>query len=300
MPEASPFWQHAFLVAIFVVLGWCVWSGWRSGIVRELVAMVGMFLGVAAGIAVGCTLGVFVGRISPWHGYYLGIAVALMVMIVIYLGVAFIGALLFKRTAQQRTLLLRLVFGLGGAAIGAFVGLSIFWGALLFVRGIGAYCEADFGPHAPQGEHPGAAEFAIVKLKRSIEGGPAGRQLIAFDIMPEKGYRIFGKFGRLVAKAKVHPEVMTRLLAYPPIQSLLTDPQLAAITSDPAAIEAFRTQGSQSLLQNQKILALKNDPVLIAKVQRIDIEKALDYALEAPAPHPAAPSRPAASTMNSQ
>lgn len=299
MPEASPFWQNAFVIAAFVVLGWCVWSGWRSGIVRELVAMVGMFLGVAAGIAAGCATGVFIGRLSPWHGYYIGIAVALVVMVAIYLGISFIGALLFKRTAQQRSILLKLAFGLGGAAIGAFVGLSIFWGAMLFVRGIGAYCEADFGPRVPRGERPGIAEFTVVKLKRSIESGPRGQQLIAFDIMPEKVYRVFGKFGQLVTKAKVHPEVVTRLLAYPPLQSLFTDRQLAAITSDPGAAEAFRTQGPQSLLQNQKILALANDPVLIAKVQRIDIEKALDYALEAPAPRPAAPSRPA-STTNSQ
>jgi len=300
MPEASPFWQNAFLIAIFVVLGWCIWSGWRSGIVRELVTMVGMFLGAAAGIAAGFATGVFIGHISPWYGYKVGIAVACVVIIAIYLGVSFIGALLFKRTAQQRSILLKLAFGLGGAAIGAFVGLSIFWGALLFVRGIGAYCEADFGPHAPRGERPGIAEYTIVKLKRSIEAGPRGQQLIAFDIMPEKVYRVFGKFGLLVTKAKVHPEVVTRLLAYPPIQSIFTDPRLAAITNDPMAAEAFRTQGSQSLLQNQKILALAHDPVLIAKVQRIDIEKALDYALEAPTPHPAAPSRPAASTTNSQ
>jgi hypothetical protein len=300
MPEASPFWQNAFLVASFVMLAWCIWSGWRSGLVRELVTMVGMFLGAAAGIAAGCATGVFIGHISPWYGYKVGIAVACVVIIAIYLGVSFIGALLFKRTAQQRSILLKLAFGLGGAAIGAFVGLSIFWGALLFVRGIGAYCEADFGPHTPASERPGIAEFTVVKLKRSIESGPRGQQLIAFDIMPEKVYRVFGKFGQLVTKAKVHPEVMTRLLAYPPIQSLLADPQLAAITSDPGAIEAFRTQGSQSLLQNQKIVALKDDPVLIAKAQRIDIEKALDYALEAPAPHPAAPSRPAAPTTNSQ
>jgi hypothetical protein len=37
-------------------------------------------------------------------------------------------------------------------------------------------------------------------------------------------------------------------------------------------------------MKNQKVIDAANDPALIAKLQKIDIEKALDFALSAPAP----------------
>jgi hypothetical protein len=73
------------------------------------------------------------------------------------------------------------------------------------------------------------------------------------------------------------------------VQGLLTDPRLVALTSDPEAGEALRSGGMGGLLKNRHLVAALNDPALIAKVQKIDIEKALDYALAAPAlqSHPA-------------
>ncbi len=283
MPEASPFWQNAFLVGIVVVMGWSIWSGWRAGIVRTAVALGGMFAGGAAGMAVGGSLGPLLGKVLPLPGLVLGVIVGLGIGIAIYAVVRFLGALLFKRTAQQKSLPLRLVYGGGGGLVGAFVGLTVIWGVLLFVRGLGGFYQGAFEPtarHSPL-PPPNAAEAALVKLKRSVEAGSTGRKLAAIDVMPAEYYRIFDKLGRVTAQ----PEAARRLMDFPEIRAVMNDPLILAITADPDAADAARLQNYGALMKNQTLLHAANDPALIAKLQKIDIEKALDYAL-APPPQP--------------
>jgi hypothetical protein len=286
MPDASPFWQNAFLVGVIVVVGWCVWSGWRAGVVRAALAIGGMIAGGFIGFGVGGAAAAAIGRFVPLPTMILTAALAVVIGLGVYFAAWFLGALLFKRTAQQGSLLLRLFYGVGGALLGLFLGVTIVWSALLLVRGLGGFYEgaftADRRAHLPT---PGAAAAALVKLKRSIEAGTTGRSLVAFDVMPEKIYHVFEKLGRVAAS----PAAARRLVEYPPVQGLLTDPHLVALTSDPEAGEALQSGGIGSLLKNRHLVAALNDPALIARVQKIDIEKALDYALAAPAPqsHPA-------------
>jgi hypothetical protein len=283
MPDASPFWQNAFLVGVIVVVGWCVWSGWRAGVVRAALALGGMIAGGFIGFGVGGAAAAIVGRFVPVPTMLLTVVLALVIGFGVYFAAWFLGALLFKRTAQQGSFLLRVVYGGGGALLGAFLGLTVVWGALLLVRGLGGFYEGTFlagrHTHVPA---PSAAAAALVKLKRSIEAGATGRSLVAIDVMPEKFYRTFEKLGRVAA----NPAAARRLVEYPPVQGLLNDPRLVAISSDPEAGEVLRTGGMGGILQNRRIIEALNDPALIAKVQKIDIEKALDYALAAPAPTP--------------
>jgi hypothetical protein len=281
MPEASPFWQNAFLVFVFVIVGWCAWSGWRAGIVREALALGGVFAGGFAGLSVGGILGPLLGRLLPLPGLAIGVLAGLAVGIAVYLAMWLLGALLFKRTAQQRTGLLRFFYGLGGGLIGLFVGVTILWGALLFVRGLGGFYEAGFKPgassHLPR---PNAAAAALVKLKRSIEAGASGRKLESIDVMPPEFYRILDKLGAVAAR----PAALQRLIEYPPVMEMMRDPKIVAITVDPEVSDAARGQQVLAMIKNPKIVEAANDPALIAKLQKIDIEKALDYALSAPAP----------------
>lgn len=283
MPDASPFWQNAFLVGVIVVVGWCVWSGWRAGVVRTALALGGMIAGGFIGFGMGGAAAAVVGRFVPVPTMILTAALALIIGLGVYFAAWFLGALLFKRTAQQGSFLLRVVYGGGGALLGAFLGLTVVWGALLLVRGLGGFYEGTLteGRHAHVSA-PGAAAAALVKLKRSIEAGETGRSLLAIDVMPDKFYRTFEKIGRVAA----NPTAAQRLLGYAPVQGLLTDPHLVALTSDPGAGEALQTGGIGELLKNRHLVAALNDPALIAKVQKIDIEKALDYALAAQAPTP--------------
>ncbi|HEY8900626.1 MAG TPA: CvpA family protein [Chthoniobacterales bacterium] len=285
MPEASPFWQNAFLGFLILLVAWSVWAGWRAGVVREALALGGMFAGGFAGLAAGGAVGPLLGKVFPVPGLVIGVVVGLVVGIGVYLGAWVLGAVLFKRTAQQPSFLLRMVFGGGGALVGLFVGVTLVWGALLFVRGLGGFYEGTLEPAAARSPHippAGATTKALVKLKRSIEAGSTGQQLVSMDVMPDEFYRIFDKLGQVA----VRPDALRRLADYPPVVELLNDPRIVAIASDPETADAAREQGIAALMKNPHILQAANDPALIAKVQKLDIEKALDFALAAPA-HPA-------------
>ena len=109
------------------------------------------------------------------------------------------------------------------------------------------------------------------------------RSPLARESLPKIG----GRFEASKSAACSFPPVAARrLVEYSPVQGLLTDPHLVALTSDPEAGEALQSGGIGGLLKNRHLVAALNDPALIARVQKIDIEKALDYALAAPASTP--------------
>lgn len=285
MPEASPFWQNAFLAGVFVLFGWAVWSGWRAGVVRAAAGLLGLVGGGFFGFAVGSALTPLIGFVVPLPRPFIALVLGLVIGVAIYLGTWFLAALLFKRTAQQRTGLLRFFYGLGGALLGAGIGVTLYWTALFGVRGFGGLLEGEFA--VPAGARENFFTRAVVKLKRSIEAGPTGRQIVAGDIMPEWIYSLLEKLGEFTAAARVDPAVIDRFYQYPPVADLMTDPRIVAITSDPEAYDSMQDQNLGALLRNPKLIAALNDPALIAKAQKIELEKALDYALQKPAPTPA-------------
>lgn len=288
MPEASPFWQNAFLLFVGLALAWGVWSGWREGVVRAVVRLAALTGGGFVGLAVGGALAPLVSAVLPVPAPLVALVLALVIAIGVYAVAWLLSALLFKRTAQQPSALLRLVFGGGGAVVGAVIGLTLVWAALLGVRGLGGFYQGILEGRPPADLRPGGFALGLVKLKRSIEAGGPAAHVLAWDIVPEGTYRLLEKSGRVFAQ----PRAVERLLGYPPIQELLNDPKLVAITTDPDTVDAVRDQSLAALLTNPALAAAANDPALIARVRQLDIEAALDYALARPKPAPAPPSAP--------
>lgn len=279
MPEASPIWQNLFLVGVLVAFGWCVWNGWRTGVVRALCSLFAMVVALVVGLFIGVLVLAVMAGISLTFGIIAGWIAGVVSGLVVYFILTFVAALLLKRTSQQKTIALRLVYGIGGAAIGVLVGLSIYWGAIMFVRGIGGFWEPRFQPvaaHSPLPK-PNAAEAVVVKLKRSIEAGSTGRTLLAGDVMPESFYRVVNKLGQML----VDPRAVNRFFQYPDIVAVLNDPAFSSLmagsSGNGASVDDY-------LRTNQRLLAATKDPALIEKLQKIELEKALDFALQEPAP----------------
>jgi hypothetical protein len=284
MPDASPFWQNAFLVAAFVVFGWCVWSGWRLGIVRAVWSLLSMVAAGVVAVFVMLLLSAITIKIVPTLSAMIGLAGGALAALMIYLVSAFLGGLLFKRTAQQPTAALRLAFGMSGAALGVLVGVSMLWAMLLFVRGLGGVCEATV---AGPGEiytlpMPEPAARALVKLKLSVEAGSTGKFLDSVDVMPTEFYTLLERFGKLLAD----PEAMRRFITCPQLSEVLADSHFLELVKDPEVQEIVRSQNNNALMSHPKMLEAVKDPGLLAKLQKIDINKALDYALNPPKPAP--------------
>ncbi|MGC1479011.1 MAG: CvpA family protein, partial [Chthoniobacterales bacterium] len=250
-----------------VTILWSTWVGWRRGVVRAILSLAGMFAGAFVGMAVAAVVPTL----------FFGVLAGFVVGIGIWIGVSTLGALVFKRTEHQRSVLVKVLYGGGGAVVGAFLGVTIVWGGLFFVRGLGAFAEPRFGDVAKYYgvPEPGAFEGLMVKIKTSIEDGRMAGSWEAFDPMPESTYRLMNKVGRLASD----PSAVSRLLEQPEIREITGDENFADVAADPRVAEAARTGEVSTVLLNERLIAAARDPDLIAKLKKIELEPLLDRAL---------------------
>ncbi len=267
MTEGSPVWQYVFLVWAIVTIVWSTWVGWRKGVVRAALSLGGMFAGAFLGMAVAAVVPTLL----------LGMIVGLIVGIGVWVGVVFLGALLFKRTEHQRSFAVKFFYGGGGALVGCFLGVTIVWGGLFFVRGLGAFAEPRFGDVAKYYgvPEPGAFEGLMVRIKHSLEDGAMGGAWASFDPMPESTYRVMDKLGRLASD----PSAVKRLMDQPEIQNITGDAEFADLAASPSVGAAARSGDVSAVLLNKQLIAAAQDPDLIAKLKKIELEPLLDRVL---------------------
>ena len=115
-------------------------------------------------------------------------------------------------------------------------------------------------------------------MRNSVEAGSTGRILDSIDVMPAEFYVVMDKFGKLIAD----PEAMRRFITYPGVNDVLADTHFLDLVHDPEVQEIVRSQNGSALIKHPKMLEAVKDPGLLAKLQKIDINKALDYALTPP------------------
>jgi len=282
MPQASPGWQTAFLVWSIVCIGCLIFSGWRAGIIRGLI-----FLGA---IAFSCMIGSAVAIAVPaglieWLPLPILIAKAMAgvaVGFVVFAGIWLLGAALFKRTAQQHSLLIKLLWGGGGAVCGLVVGLIVVLSILAGIRAIGAISEARVEARGDSSNAPSLAfwESSIVKLKRSIEAGETGAWIQQVDVTPASFSRIVKKIGRVVADR----HAAQRFLESPHVTRVVSDRAFVNLVADPEINEAAINGQYGAILMNPKVFDAIRDPVLWEKMQAVSWEAALDEALIKPTP----------------
>ncbi len=286
MPEGSPFYANVFLIWTIVTILWSTWVGWRKGLVRSALSLGGMFAGLFVGLAVSGVAPTLIGWMLPVPPVVIGAVAGIVAGVGVWIGIAVLGAVLFKRTEHQRSFLLRLVYGGGGAVVGCFFGLTLVWGALFFVRGVGAFAEPRFGDVAryygvPK---PSWVEEVAVRVKESVDEGSMGSALKAIDPMPESTYRLMGKVGRLAAD----PSALQRLLDQPEIRVITGDETFVELAEDQGVTAAARSGQVDELLTNEKLLAAASDPDLIGKLRKIELEPLLDRVLADQPPPPGA------------
>lgn len=267
MQEPSNFLQTAFLLWSVVTILWSTWVGWRKGVVRAALSLGGMFAGAFIGMAVAAIVPTLL----------LGVIAGLVVGIGVWVGVVLLGAVVFKRTEHQRSVVLKVLYGGGGALVGCFLGVTIVWGGLFFVRGLGAFAEPRFGDVAKYYGVPEPSGFEgwMVRIKHSLEDGAMGSTWASFDPMPESTYRVMGKLGRLASD----PSAVKKLMDQPEIQEITGDAEFSDLAANSSVGAAARSGDLSAVLLNKQLIAAARDPDLIAKLKKIELEPLLDRAL---------------------
>ncbi len=295
----SPIWQVVFISFGVILILFEVVRGWRLGLMRQLMRLIG--LGAAYGAAfLGGSLLVPVARsFLRMPDSVLLILCGAILAFAAYALVSGLGAILFKRTAQQESGLVRLIYGFAGAIVGMFFGLFLLWLTVASVRAVGALAEGqargrsgaavrgaqDPTSHAldvrrrflsQSDDGMPALATLLARLKNSLELGLLGGALKNTDPVSQKTYETLEEAGSVLS----NPERAQKFLTFPGARELAEHPKIVALRSDPEIADLIAQGRFIDLLQNPRIIEAANDRVLADRVKKFDIQRALDYALE--------------------
>lgn len=293
----SPLWQTVFVSFAVILMLFQIARGWRMGLPRQLVRVGALGAAYSAAIFGG---GLFVPWLRPLiqvPDFVISALGGAILALIVYSVVNTIGAILFKRTGQQGSGLVRLVYGVSGAVVGIFFGLFFLWLLIMGIRAVGALAEAQVNASAPSTPPPAfdaghgrpalpvrrastsatdenSLAVTMARLKKSIELGTVGQLVKQTDVMPTGIYETLAKTGQVFAK----PESASRFLSYPGVAELADTPQLRALRADPEITRMIEQGRIWELLQDERLIEAVNDPELKARLKKFDLKAALDYA----------------------
>jgi len=272
--------------------------GWRLGLLRQLVRVAALVAAYAAAVFGGRLLVPIARPFLKMPDIVLSILAGAVLALVIYAFVTSMGMVLFKRTGQQNSKLVQLIYGFAGAIVGLFFGAFILWTIVVSVRAVGAVADAQVRSQASSREagqsatlralavrrrffsepNTGSTALAtsLARLKNSLELGPLGNAVKQTDPVPLKTYEMLEKVGRVFSS----PERAQKFLTFPGARELSEHPKIIALRSDPEISEMIAQGRFLDLIQDQRLIDAANDPALANRIKKFDLQRALDYAVE--------------------
>jgi uncharacterized membrane protein required for colicin V production len=297
--SGSPLWQVVFISFGLILILFEVVRGWRLGLVRQITRVIALGAAYAAAYLGGSLFVPMARSLFKMPDPVLSILCGAVLAFAAYALISGVGAILFKRTAQQESGLVRLIYGFAGAIVGLFFGLFLLWLTVASVRAVGAVAEGqarsrsvaaakgaqDPTSHAldvrrrflsPSDDGIPALTTLLARLKNSLELGTLGGLLKNTDPISQRTYETLGKAGSVLSS----PERAQKFLTFPGARELAEHPKIVALRSDPEIADLVAQGRFVDLLQNPRVIEAANDPVLAERVRKFDIQRALDYALD--------------------
>jgi hypothetical protein len=294
----SPLWQAVFISFAVVLILFEVVRGWRLGLLRQLVRVAALAAAYAAAVFGGRLLVPIARPFLKMPDIVLSILAGAVLALVIYAFGTSMGMVLFKRTDQQNSKLVQLIYGFAGAIVGLFFGAFILWTIVASVRAVGAVADAQVRSQASSREagqsatlralavrrrffsepNTGSTALAtsLARLKNSLELGPLGNAVKQTDPVPLKTYEMLEKVGRVFSS----PERAQKFLTFPGARELSEHPKIIALRDDPEISEMIAQGRFLDLIQDQRLIDAANDPALANRIKKFDLQHALDYATE--------------------
>jgi hypothetical protein len=271
--QGSPQWQTAIFM---IAAAWILVSaarGWGKGLMRQLVGIVAL---VAAGFLVLHYTGQMSEFLHPHIPALILVPVAaVLIWILSFNSIILIGHLLFKRTRECESPLLRLIYGVGGGIIGLCYGLLFVWCVLVGLKVIGRIAASQVEIQRMKDERSEAFILNLAKFKNSMELGYGRAVLALVDPFPHSFYREIDQYSQIIED----PEALRKLLDYPGFRRIWESPQVVELERDPEIAADIRRGDIVAILANRKVIALFNDPQIQSVFTQGDVEAALTYAL---------------------
>jgi Colicin V production protein len=292
----SSVWQIVFISFAIVLILFETIRGWRLGIMRQLVRVVAVVAGYAAAYFGGDMLVPLLRSSVKMPDMIISALAGAIFAAAVYGIVASLGTIFFKRTAQQSSGMVRLVYGLSGALLGVCFGVFFVWLVLIGVRSVGSIADAQVRarPRPEISQNPSrlsvqspppertspAADFdmdsattLLARLKNSVEMGPVGDVVKKTDVMPTGVYQTLSEAGTVFS----NPETARQFLSYPGARELSENPKIVALRDDPEIAGMIAQGRFFELIRDPRVVDAMNDPALTEQVKRFDLKKALEY-----------------------
>ncbi|MHA3775278.1 CvpA family protein [Verrucomicrobiota bacterium sgz303538] len=287
-------WQLIFFGGAALLVALQALRGWHLGVVRQIVQLLAI-AGSYASAWIASPHLVPVLQPLGYPNFILRAAGGACVGLFVYLVVSVLGAILFKKTSDQNVGVVRMGYGLAGAGVGMLFGFVVVWAVSVGIRFLGTLAEAEIQSSRNRASNSEARASAakgdtrgwvrgLAGMKHSLEQGPAGGVVQQLDPIPGTLYTAMQKIALMIA----NEQSVSRFMSYPGVKPLAEHPKIRALQSDPQVAREATAQDFMALLKNPKIVAAANDPDVLSLIQKVEFEKALDYALGKPEkPHSA-------------
>ncbi len=283
LTAGSPLWQAIFVLFAVVLIVFEIVRGWRLGLLRQLMRVVAIAAAYAAAIFGGHMLVPLVRPAVKMPDIVISALAGAILAFLVYSIIASLGTILFKRTGQQESGAVRLIYGLSGAFVGLFFGAFFICLVLVGIRSIGSIADAQVRGqpklnsvrNAPRvtPEEPNSVTTLLARLKNSMELGAVGNAVKRTDVVPAGVYRTLTDVGTVFS----NPETAQRFLAFPGVQELSEHPKIVALRNDPEIADMISQGRLIELLRDPRIIDALNDPTLTDQVKKFDLQRALDY-----------------------
>jgi len=294
----SSLWQTVFVSFAAVLMLFQIARGWRLGLPRQLVRVVAIVAAYASAFFGGQVLLPLLRPFIKVPDFVISALGGVLLAMIVYSVINTVGTILFKRTAQQESSVVRLIYGISGATLGLFFGLFFIWLMVVGIRSLGAVAEAEVNARVP-GNLPFLQErrlrpddprhrsqtkipdqnsltASLARLKKSIELGSVGDAVKQADVLPSGIYETLGKVGEVFAE----PQRAARFTSYPGVAELADHPKILALRADPEIANMIREGRLFDLLQDDRLIEAANDPDLAARVKRFNLREALEHAAQ--------------------
>lgn len=281
-------WEFLVVALAVVFLLFQLWRGWNLGVVR---AGIGLAALIGAGV-VGWFAGMLIGSVAtailPVSREFVWFSTGLIIALVLYVLCLVIAKVLFKKTGHHGSSVVRLLYGFGGAFCGLLAGLVLLWAVVSGIRAFGGLEEGRQAGVVSERDRMVETEVTptgLAALKQTLESGRMGDFVRRADPIPDGLYSTITR----VAEVTTNEEAMLRLAEYPDIQRLMEHPAILELTMDPSFMEAAESGNFFSVMFHPALLRTASNPEVAGAFRDVDLEKALDYALQKPSTDPETP-----------
>jgi len=289
----SPLWQIVFVSFALVLILFEIVRGWRRGLPRQVARLGALIAAYFAAFFGGKFLAPLLGMFVRMPDALLSICAGGIFALIVYVVISGTGSALFRRTDQHEWLIVRLFYGSAGAVLGVFFGLLLVWVMTVAIRSIGSVANAEIREQANDSsvvhavdvrrrllgeasEEEAPLTTSLARLKNSLEMGVIGNAVKKVDVVPQRTYDLMEKIGQVAA----NPQNAERFLSYPGSRELSEHPKIIALRNDQEIAQMLAQGQLLELIQDQRIIDAANDPDLHERLKKIDLNAALDYALQ--------------------